>query len=161
MKTEMKLGGLDAALRMLEALPKEVVSRKGSPTKEALRRGALVILRQERANLQAALSNQTSRERQEDTGLLMSSLIVTGGKAKPGLNATFLVRVKRKAYLRKGKGALVTTLKTAALMETGSSHQAAEPWVRPAVAAKGGEALQVITSELVKGIDQVAKKLAR
>lgn len=152
----MKLAGLDGVLATLQSLPPEVVSRRGGPVKYALRKGALVILKQEKANLHAATANTTDSE---STGLLLSSLIASRGKAPTsGKGERYLVRVKRKTYMRKGKA--VTTLATANLLEYGSSKQAAEPFIRTAFAAKAHESIKTIERELVAGIDRVVKKLA-
>jgi HK97 gp10 family phage protein len=162
MKVEMKLEGLDGVLDLLKQLPPEVVSKRGGPVKSALRKGAVVILKQEQANLRAVTANATSSEKIESTGLLLKNLVVTRGKAPTsGKGERYLVRVRRKAYLRKGGGKAVTTLQTANLLEYGSEKQPAEPWIRPAFAAKAEEAIRTVELEVVKGIDRVVKKLAK
>lgn len=162
MKVEMKLSGLDGVLATLQSLPPEVVSKNGGPVKAALRKGALVILKQEKANLQAVIANQTATGKHESTGLLLQHLIVSRGKAPSGAKGErYLVRVKRKTYARKSGGKAVTTLKTAQLLEYGSSKQPAEPFIRPAFTSKASEAIKTIESELVRGVDRVVKKLAR
>jgi HK97 gp10 family phage protein len=158
---EMKLTGIDGVLSTLQSLPPEVVSKRGGPVKSALRKGALVILKQEKANLQAVTANQTDSEQRESTGLLLANLIASRGKAPTdGKGERYLVRVRRKTYARKS-GKAVTTLKTANLLEYGSAKQPAEPWIRPAFAAKAQEAIQTTERELVKGIDRIVKKLAQ
>jgi hypothetical protein len=67
--------------------------------------------------------------------------------------------VRRKSYPRKGK--TTTTLATAQLKEYGSSQQAAEPWLRPAFAAKAREAISVSETELVKALERIVKKLGK
>lgn len=171
MKAEMKLTGLDGVLDTLKSLPPEVVSKRGGPVKSALRKGALVILKQEKANLQAVTSNATESGKRESTGFLLQNLIASRGKApSSGKGERYLVRVRRKSYKRRAemaavgkkakKAVSVTTLKTAQLLEYGSSHQPAEPWIRPAFHAKAGEAISTVETELVKAIDRVVKKLA-
>ncbi len=155
---ELKLRGLDGVLQTLSQLPKEVVSRRGGPVKAALRKGALVILREAKLNLAHSTGGLTS-DANESTGLLLKSLIASRGKAPTGGNGErYLVRVKRNTYNRQGKA--VTTLKTANLLEYGSSKQPAEPWLRPAFQTKAREAISTVERELVKGIDRVVKKLA-
>jgi HK97 gp10 family phage protein len=159
-RTEVKITGIDGVLALLQQLPAEVVSKRGGPVKAALRKGALVILAAERANLQMVTSNATDSEKQESTGLLAKNLIASRGKAPTeGKGERYLVRVKRRTYVRKN-GKPVTTLKTAQLLEYGSEKQHAEPWIRPAFKAKAREAIDTTTKELVKGIDRVVKKLA-
>ena len=81
----VSLTGLDGVLRTLEQLPPEVVSKAGGPVKLALKRGALVLLREAALNLARATDN-LSTDDQENTGLLLSSLVATRGKAPTGGN---------------------------------------------------------------------------
>lgn len=160
MKVEVKLTGVDGVLATLQSLPAEVVSKRGGPVKAALRKGALVILNEEKLRLQASIANQSPGAKRETTGLLLKSLIASRGKAPTsGKGERYLVRVKRKTYTRKG-GRPVTTLKSAQLLEYGSSKQPAEPWIRPAFLAKAEQAIRTVEVELVAGIDRVVKKLA-
>lgn len=159
MKVDVKLTGLDGVLETLKSLPPEVVSRKGGPVKAALRKGALVILREAALNLARATDTLGSDDH-TSTGLLQKNLIASRGKApSSGKGERYLVRVRRKPYNRRGE--VVTTLKTAQLLEYGSSRQPAEPWLRPAFNAKARDAISTIETELVKGVDRVVKRLAR
>lgn len=156
---EIKLTGLDGVYDMLRSLPAEVVSKRGGPVKTALRKGAVVILKAEKANLQAVTSNQT-KEESKSTGLLAKNVIVSRGKPPIGGNGErYLVRVRRKSYTRRGKP--VTTLKTAQLLEYGSTQQQAEPWIRPAFQSKAAEAIKTVETELVSAIDRIATKLMK
>jgi HK97 gp10 family phage protein len=151
---EVKLTGVDNILSLLKSLPPEVVSKRGGPVKTALRKGAVVIFKQARSNLEAVTAGDVS------TGLLVKNLVVTRGKAPTsGKGERYLVRVRRKSYQRKGK--TVTTLKTAHLLEYGSSQQPAEPWLVPAFKARAAEAIRVTNVELIKAVDRVVKKLAK
>jgi len=58
-------------------------------------------------------------------------------------------------------GKAVTTLKTAQLLEYGSSKQPAEPWIRPAFQSKAAEAIRTVETELVAAIDRIATKLMK
>jgi HK97 gp10 family phage protein len=160
MKVEMQLSGLDGVLDTLRSLPPEVVSKRGGPVRAALRKGAVVIHKQELANLQAVTANMTEAGLRASTGFLAKNVVVTRGRAPTsGKGERYLVRVRRKSYPdRKGKG--VTTLATAQLLEYGSSHQPAEPWIRPAFQSRAGEAIQTTQRELLAGIDRIVKKLA-
>lgn len=159
-RTEIKLHGLDGVLKMLSELPKEVVSKRGGPVKAALRKGANVIAKQERANLRAATANQT-KEGRESTGFLLKNLIVSRGKPPASGNGErYLIRFRRKSYPdRKGKA--VTTLKTAQLLEYGSSKQPAEPFIRTAFQARAREAIETVERELVAAIDRIASKFLK
>lgn len=158
MQAELKLSGVEGVLKTLQSLPPEVVSKRGGPVKAALRKGALVILKQEQANLQATTANTTDPQ---STGLLLKSLIASRGKPpSSGKGERYLVRVKRKTYTRKD-GKPVTTLQTANLLEYGSSQQPPEPWIRPAFHQRAAEAIRTTEAELVKRLNAIVRKLAR
>jgi HK97 gp10 family phage protein len=158
---ELKLQGLDGVLEMLKSMPGEVVSKRGGPALSALKKGAKVIQLQEKANLRAVIANTTDGEKSESTGLLEKNVVVSRGKApNDGNGERVLVRIRRKTYPRKS-GKAVTTLKTANLLEYGSSQQPAEPWIRPAFAAKAEEAIRTVERELPKAIERIATKLAK
>ncbi len=163
MKIELKLTGADGVLALLESLPPEVVSKRGGPVKSALRKGALVILNAEKANLQTVMGHMVDGEQIESTGLLLKNLVVKRGKPPTGgKGERYITTVKRAIYPgRKGKRP-VTTRENAARLEYGTSdqRQPAEPWIRPAGLARAQQALDTVTRELVKGIDRVVKKLA-
>ena len=153
-KTELKLTGVDGVLDLLKKLPPDVVSRRGGPVKTALRKGAVVIFKQAKTNLQQSTAGDDS------TGLLLQNLVVTRGKEPTGTKGErYLVRVRRKSYQRRGKP--VTTLKTAQLLEYGSVQQPAEPWLVPAFKARAAEAIRTAETELVKAIDRAVKKLSK
>ena len=163
---ELRLTGVDGVLDMLRQLPPELVSKRGGPVKSALRKGAVVILKQAQANLQVVTSNETAEDKKRTTGLLAKNLIVSRGKApNNGNGERYLVRVRRKVYpTKQGSshgGLAVTTLKAAQLLEYGSSQQPAEPWIRPAFAARAPESIRVIETELLRGLDRIVKRLAK
>lgn len=161
MRVELKLTGIDGVIDTLKSLPAEVVSKRGGPAKAALRKGAVLIQKEELTRLRAAIAHVAEGGKAESIGLLEKSVIVTRGKPPTGGNGErYLVRVKRRTYPGRKGSKPVTTLKTAQLLEYGSRQQPAEPWIRPAVQAKGEEAVRLIETELVKGIDRVVKKLA-
>jgi HK97 gp10 family phage protein len=159
MKVDMKLEGLNGVLETLKSLPPEIVSKRGGPVKSALRKAARVIHKEAQTNLDRVTSNTTDSGEKLSTGLLKKNLIVSRGKPPYGSKGErYLVRVRRKSYPRKGK--TTTTLATANLLEYGSSQQNAEPWLRPAFAAKAQQAIKTAETELLKQIDKVVKKLA-
>ena len=158
-KVEIQLSGLDGVLNTLRRLPPEVVSKRGGPVKAALRKGALVIFKQAQMNLDRATANIGTGD-DKGTGLLLKNLVVTRGKEPIGTRGErYLVRVRRKSYERKGEP--VTTLKTAQLLEYGSSQQPAEPWLVPAFKMKAQQAIKTVESELVRGVNLVLRKIAK
>lgn len=156
MRVEMNIEGIDGALKTLESLPKEIVSKRGGPVARALAKGARLIRDEAKKNLRTQIAMGGS----ESTGLLEKNVVAKRGKAlKTGKGERYLVNVRRKTYPdRKGKP--VTTRKTASLLEYGSDHQPATPWLRPAVHAKGQTAINVITQDLKRRIDIEVNKLA-
>lgn len=159
---ELRLTGVDGVLDMLRQLPPELVSKRGGPVKSALRKGAVVILKQHQANLSVVTNNATSDDDRRNTQLLAKNVVVTRGKPpSEGQGERYLVRVRRKVYKRTSTGEAVTTLKTAQLLEYGSSQQPAEPWIRPSFAARAAESIRVIETELLRGLDRIVKRLAK
>jgi HK97 gp10 family phage protein len=156
-KVEMQLHGLDGVLDTLRSLPPEVVSKRGGPALAALRKGARVIDKQRKANLQAVTSNATSDGEARSTGFLAKNLTTTRGKVPGGTKGERVVlRIKNKTY----PGTKTTTAQAARLLEYGSSQQPAEPWVRPAFLSRAQEAIDTTERELVAGIDKLVRKLA-
>lgn len=162
MRFELKLTGVDGVIDTLRRLPPEVVSRNGGVVRSALRKGAVVILKQAQANLRQSTANQPSYS----TGFLLANLVVTRGKPPTsGKGERQIIRVRRKNYPgRSGKSTgnkATTTLKSAQILEYGSSQQPAEPWLRPAFSSRAEEAIRTVETELVRGIDRAVKKLAK
>ncbi len=123
------------------------------------RSSTMVIFKQAKSNLESA-TRSNDPEKNYSTGLLLQNLVTSRGKPPPGVRGEmYLVRVRRKAYPRKGRS--VSTIKAGSLLEYGSVKQAAEPWLRPAASSRAEEAIRTIESELVKGIDRIQKKLAK
>ncbi|MCX5592799.1 hypothetical protein [Alcaligenes endophyticus] len=163
MKIEIGLRGMEGVLKTLQSLPAEIVTKRGGPVKLALAKGARVIRDQARENLRAITHGSDVA-----TGLLESNVIASRGKPILGGNGErYLVRVRRKAYdgeklkRKENAGKRVSTHKTASLLEYGSSHQPATPWLRPAVQMKAQTAINVITADLSRRIDVIVKKQAQ
>lgn len=154
---EMKIEGAAGIIETLNSLPPEVVSKRGGPVKLALAKGARLLRDEAKKNLRA----QIARNGDESTGLLEKNVIASRGKAPfGGRGERYLVRVKRKTYPgRTGKP--VTTLKTANLLEYGSAHQPATPWLRPAFMSKRAQVVDVVIADLRRRIDLVVRKLAQ
>lgn len=160
MKVEFKLSGVDGIIKTLRSLPPEIVSKRGGPVKLALAKGARVIRDEAKKNLLASIARNGS----ESTGLLEKNLIVSRGKApNDGNGERYLVRVRRKNYEKPegARGKPVTTLKTAHLLEYGSEHQPATPWLRPAFASTKQIATDTVITDLKSRIDKIVAKLAQ
>jgi HK97 gp10 family phage protein len=157
-----KITGLDGTLDLLRSLPAEVVSKRGGPVKRALLKGARVIQQEAALNVARAVNDLDADGEEASTGLLQRSVIATRGKPRSGENGErYLVRVKRKKYTRNGEQ--VTTTATARWLEYGTSdqRQPAEPWLRPAFDKKKEQAVSTITTELLKELDRIVRKLGR
>lgn len=166
MKIEIRMSGLEGVLDTLRRLPPELVSKGGGPVRAALRKGALVIHKQELANLQAVTANATTAGKRLTTGLLAKNVVVTRGKAPiGGKGERYLVRVRRKIYPgRSGASAgqlATTTLASAQMLEYGTSQQPAEPWIRPAFESRAREAIETVERELAAGVERIVKRLAK
>ena len=158
MKTTVTMTGMTEALRMLESLPYELVTKRGGPVKLALKKGAMLIRDEEKQRLRALLNEQGTNE---TSGLLVDNIIASRGK-KPadGNGERYVVRVRRKIYPPKqGEKESRSTIKIAQIFEYGSKHQRARPFIRPAFEATAQKAIEVIREDLLKRIDKVVNKL--
>jgi hypothetical protein len=156
MKVEVNIRGIDGVLATLKSLPAEVVSKRGGPVKLALAKGARLLRDHAKDNFRrsAAVGGADS------TDTTVNNIIASRGKAPIGTKGERqLVRVKRKAFVN-AHGAKTTTRKAAQLMEYGSSTQPAYPWLRPAVQRRGTQVIDVITTDLLKRLDVITKRLA-
>lgn len=167
MKTEVKLEGLEGVIDTLKSLPQELVSKRGGVVAKALRKAAIVIRDQEKANLQAHITANAGKSWHgvvgwnKPVGLLMQSIVVSRGKAPfEGNGERYLIRVRRRIYSRSSIER-VSTIKVAQLLEYGREGQRAYPYIRPAVAAKGAEATRVFQTELRAEIDRIVARLSK
>jgi HK97 gp10 family phage protein len=156
MKIEMHLRGVDGVLATLRRLPAEVVSKRGGPVKLALAKGARLIRDEAKKNLERSIAENGA----DTTGETVKAVIASRGKApNNGKGERYLVRVKKRTFIN-ARGRKTSTLMTANLLEYGSSHQPATPWLRPAVMLKGQQAIDVITQDLARRLDLTVKRLA-
>lgn len=156
MKMEMKIEGVDGLLATLQALPPEIVSKRGGPVKLALAKGARMLRDQAKENFRRSMAVGGA----DSTDTTVNNIIASRGKAPTGTKGERqLVRVKRKVFVN-AHGAKTTTLKAAQLMEWGSSTQPAIPWLRPAVQRRGTQIIDTITEDLLKRVELITKRLA-
>lgn len=156
MKVELQIHGIDGVLSTLEALPSEVVSKRGGPVKLALAKGARLLRDQAKDNFRRSVAQGGA----DSTETTVENIVASRGKAPVGTKGERqLVRVKRRSYIN-AKGAKTTTLRAAQLMEYGSATQPARPWLRPAVQRRGSQIIDVVSEDLLKRLDQITKRLA-
>lgn len=180
MKVEMQLQGLDGVVSLLKSLPPELVSKNGGVVRAALRKGAMVIQKQARANFKSAVSQPGKTGITDTTGFTEKQIVIKRKRPPPGVNGEkFIVSVnyvehpsggasrrksraaadtKRKA--RKRASNVIRANDIAFMMEYGTSKQEATPWLRPAFASRAQEAIQVTERELLTRLDRIVAKLA-
>jgi len=164
-KMDVRLEGLDGVLDTLRKLPPELVSRRGGPVLASLRKGARVLVKQSKDNFRAAVA-MPGRTGITDTTGFTEKQIVSKRRRMPGgqKGERVVVTVNPKPHpTSKGKyrGRTIRANDIAFIMEVGSSAQPPTPWLRPAFAAKGEQAMRTIESDLAKRVDRIVKKLAK
>lgn len=169
MKAQMRLQGVDNIVQTLNALPPEVVSKRGGPVKLALAKGARLVRNQARTNILIGVASRGN----VNTGLLAKNVIVS--RARQGPQGTkgerYLVRVRPrvahyvgnrrnvrlgragKAYLTQGPVYYGKPL------EYGTSKMPAYPWLRPAIQQKGQTAIRTITQDLDTRVQKIILQL--
>ncbi|MCC2632181.1 MAG: hypothetical protein K0S48_67 [Ramlibacter sp.] len=180
MKVDVSLTGVDGVLATLRALPPELVSRNGGPVRAALRKGAMVIVKQAQANFRAAVAQPGKTGITDTTGFTEKQIGLRRKNPPQGVKGEkFLVLVKyiehpsgkasrrasRRAAdstrrIRKRMARAIRANDIAYMMEYGTSKQAATPWLRPAFLSRAEEAIQTTQTELLSRIDRIVKKLA-
>jgi hypothetical protein len=157
LRTDVSLKGVEGVLATLGSLPEEIVSKRGGPVKLSLALGARILRGYAKANLRAAIAKEPTTR---STGELEKRVIASRGKAPFGSKGErYLVRVKKRDYIN-ADGVRTNPLMTANLLEWGSSHQPATPWLRPAVQMHGQEVIDKVSADLVRRIQQTVRKLA-
>lgn len=149
----MKLVGAKDIEALLKRLPERVAK---NVTTGALRSGAAVIARQARANVR----NNPS----VDSGMLVRNITSRARKNSKQGSAVVSVGIARKTAMVIRKGRKKTTKASPAryahLVEFGTEHSPAEPFLRSALDQKGEEAILRIGEALGKGVAREAGKLA-
>jgi len=172
-KIEVKLTGLDGVLDTLRSLPPELVSKRGGPVRRALAKGARLIADEAKANVRAIVAEPNKDGRPtKSTGALEKAIRVSRKKLTSIKGERYLV------WLGKSSGKFANTKRNVRSMkagleyekeppqfygrflEYGTSRMRPHPWIRPAFQKKAAEAISVIESELVVGVERIVKKLA-
>lgn len=164
MQVDVQLHGMEEVVALLHALPQELVGKRGGPVSKALRKAAMVIKRQ-------AVANAPER-----SGLLRKSIIVTrarrlgrGAEGQQGERYLVWMGRKRKKYakssrnVRAGRAGKTYEVEGpafyGAFLEYGTSKMRARPWLRPAVAARGADAIREFERELTRQLTVVMQRL--
>lgn len=163
-RESVQITGVDEVVRRLKALGPEA-SKRGGPVRAAVRKAAVVIQKEMQANVQRIIATPNKGGGDESTGLLQKSIKPMRAKARRDgtKGETYIVgparRVRYPIDTRTPTGINVATV--GKMLEYGTPKRQPMPFARPAFHAKKGEAVQVMTDEVLKGIDKLEKKLGR
>ena len=158
----VRIEGLDTLLDRLRRLGPEA-SKRGGPVRRAVRKGAVLIVNQAKANVRQIVATPNVSGQDESTGTLEKSIRPVRGKPnRNGLKGeTFFVMIPKRARYpiskRTPTGIRVSTV--GQMLEYGTAKRRPYPWMGPAFHAKKGEAVRVMTDDLLKGIEALEKKL--
>ena len=141
-KVEFKISGAKEMADMLKKLPADVATKLRTP---ALRAGAKIIAEEAKSLVPV------------DTGKLRASIEVRTIR-----NVEY---VKGKGLRTAGESRVAVAITKPAssrahLVEFGTAHNAAKPFLRPALDSKAGDAIAEIGKNLGRGIRREAEKLA-
>jgi HK97 gp10 family phage protein len=157
MKLEIK--GLAELSRRLKALPPEIAGKNGGPLRKAIGRAAVVI------------QNEAKKRVPVDTGVLKDNIVAARNRKSAQGTEGYYVEVRRKSRRfgntrrnrQKGRVGQSYTYDGQAyygmMVELGTQHMRAQPFLRPAFEAKKEEAATVFRMELSKAIDAAVRKL--
>lgn len=148
--------GLKELLDTMQALPPEIVSKRGGPVRSALRRAAVVIQKEAKANVRRIVDEPNRDGRpSKSTGLLEKSITVSRKKPRGRMKGeVYHVRVKKSAKSTRG----VRAAMYGAILEFGYEHLPAKSWMRNAFETKKQEAVDTFVAEMRKGLDRAVKK---
>jgi hypothetical protein len=164
MKVELELTGLNGVLDTLKRLPPELTSRNGGLVRAALRRGAMVIVKQARINFKAAVALPGKTGITDTTGFTEKNIVTKRRRMIPGVNgerAVVTVNYVHHPNKHSYRGGFIRANDIAFIMEAGSSKQEATPWLVPAFKAKAVEAIRTTEDALIKSVDRVLRKIAK
>lgn len=177
MKVEVNMSGLDGVLETLESIPREIASKRGGPVRRALAKAAILIRDQAKSNFRAAVALPGKSGVTDSTGFTEERIIVKRRQLNKAKGERYIVTVKSalhpsgrlysksRLYKRTKKNKMtkdiaLTSNDIAFMMENGTAKQPATPWLRPAFAARAGEAIRTFETELLRDIQRIVKKLA-
>lgn len=183
-KITLDVQGLDGVLDTLEELPKELTRGAKSPVSTALKLAARKFRKLAKTNLQAAIDIRGS----DSTGTTLKNVIIKRMKPEGGAER-YIVTVRDKAFynakmlkrraeiepavsaagtykqkariMRKAKIRATSTQMTARLLEWGSVHQPATPWLRKTGTDIAPSLISETADELADSVEKLAAQIAR
>ena len=169
--------GLDQLLDRLKALPPEVVSKRGGPVRTAVRRAAMLIVREAQQNIRGFVNEPNSGGwPDESTGLMEKSVKAMRGRPnRRGLKGeTVIVTIPRRARYpitkrtpsginvaqigRMHEYGVETTIKKGPLKGR-TLKLKPQRWMGRAFHAKKAQAVETMRDDLLKGIERIERKL--
>ncbi len=155
----VSIQGLDVLLRRLKALG-PAASKRGGPVRVAVRKAAVVIQKAAQANVRQITATPNVGGSDISTGLLEKSIKPVRAKAPQKYKGeTYFVMIPKRARYPVGSrtpsGIGVSTV--GAMLEYGTSKRRPIPWMRPAFHAKKSEAVNVMVSDLERGIAKLER----
>lgn len=163
MKVEVDIKGVQGVLEALQKLPPELVSRRGGVALKALRKGARLIRDEAAGNFRMRTMQPGKTGMNYPTGFTAKHIVVRRRNLNRIKGERVVVTVRSVPHPNGHKfrnGRTIRSNDIAFIMEHGSENQPAEPWLRPAFAARAEEAIRKVESELVSLTDKIVKKLA-
>ena len=158
----VRIEGLDTLLDRLRRLGPEA-SKRGGPVRRAVRKGAVIIANEAKANVRQIVATPNVSGHDESTGTLEKSIRPVRGKPnRNGLKGeTFFVMIPKRARypISKRTPTGMPVAMVGRMLEYGTAKRRPHRWMGPAFHAKKGEAVQVMTDDVLKGIEALEKKL--
>lgn len=148
MAEAVKIEGLEELVKALRALPAEVASKRGGPVRLALRAAARVI--RDDARVRAP----------RDTGRMARAIVTVNGRTNDPSKEVQQVSVRRGRNRKDPKGAYYYLMVELGTMGGAKPDQKPQPFLRPAAAAKRGDAIEEFKRSLAKGIKRAEAKVA-
>jgi HK97 gp10 family phage protein len=133
--------GFTDVRRQLEGLPKSIVNKV---VRRAVYAGATVV------------RNAAREKVPVDTGALKASIVARANKNKKG-EISASVGIVRRVYKRGNKKGQQSR-RYAHLVEFGTAHSAAQPFMRPAMDTRIDEILDTTAAKMREGIGEEARK---
>lgn len=151
--------GLEGVLAALQSLPAEIVSKRGGVVRVALRKGAVVFVKQAKANVQRIIAEDEARggDQAVSTGALLKALGTTRDRHPElsGCNERYIVKIRKGPRVHN-----LTPAQYGRLIEFGDERQTAKPFMTPAYYERRQEALDTVVRELHKGVEKAILKAA-
>lgn len=170
-----RLEGLRGVMDTLRQLPPELTSRRGGIIRAAVRKAALPVLEQARANVRAIVAQPNIGGKPSDsTGALENAIGLLrfspgggdGGEAISvgigKLKRKFADTIKNRRAGKVGKEyEVLPPTYYAWFLELGTEKMQAHPFMEPAYLSKRNEATSILVTEIQRGIERALKKLKR